>query len=77
MNPTLYIDGNGNELGGFGPHSDYLNEYEYIDEATKARLDSAGNTSMLATVGTMVVNLAISLIFGGSIQAMWVMVNTI
>ena len=32
---------------------------------------------MLATFGGVALNLAISLIFGGSISAMWTMVNTI
>jgi len=32
---------------------------------------------MLATFGAVAVNLAISLVFGGSISAMWTMVNTI
>lgn len=32
---------------------------------------------MLATLGAVGINLAVSLIFGGSISAMWTMVNTI
>ena len=32
---------------------------------------------MLATLGGMAINLGISLIFGGSISAMWTMINTI
>ena len=59
------------------PMYSYLNKYDYIDPETKAKLDSAGDTSMLATFGAVAINLAISLVFGGSISAMWTMVNTI
>jgi hypothetical protein len=59
------------------PISGYLSPYSYIDPATAAALNSAGTTSMLATLGAVGINLAVSLIFGGSISAMWTMVNTI
>lgn len=57
--------------------SGYLSKYEYIDPATKARLDAAGDSSMAATFAAVGINLGISLVFGGSISAMWTMVNTI
>jgi len=54
-----------------------LNSYEYIDPETKAKLNAAGDSSMAATFAAMAINLGISLVFGGSISAMWTMVNTI
>ena len=76
MDSDIYKDQTGNGMILF-PLYAYLNKYEYIDPETKAKLDSAGDSSMLATFGAVAVNLAISLVFGGSISAMWTMVNTI
>ncbi|CDW89713.1 fu domain containing protein [Stylonychia lemnae] len=76
QNSTIYADATGNGMITL-PLYAYLNKYDYIDPETKAKLDSAGDTSMLATFGAVAVNLAISLVFGGSISAMWTMVNTI
>ncbi|CDW72739.1 UNKNOWN [Stylonychia lemnae] len=74
--PNIYKDATGNGIMN-KPLYAFLNKYEYIDPETKAKLESAGSTSMLATLGAVLINLAISLIFGGSIAAMWTMVNTI
>ena len=76
LNGKIYLDNAGNGIITT-PLSGQLQAYLYIDPATKAKLDAAGDTSMLATLGGMALNLAISLIFGGSISAMWTMVNTI
>ena len=76
LNSKIYVDNAGNGIITL-PISGSLVAYTYIDPATKAKLDAAGDTSMLATLGGMAINLAISLIFGGSISAMWTMVNTI
>ena len=76
LNPDVYRDQTGNGMIVLPMYS-YLNKYDYIDPETKAKLDSAGDTSMLATFGAVAINLAISLVFGGSISAMWTMVNTI
>ena len=59
------------------PISGYLNPYSYIDPATAANLNAAGTSSMLATLGVVALNLVVSIVFGGSISAMWTMVNTI
>jgi len=74
--PSTFLDQAGNGIVN-KPLYTFLNKYEYIDPETKAKLDSAGNTSMIATLGAVLINLAISLVFGGSISAMWTMVNTI
>lgn len=55
----------------------YLNKYDYIDPETKASLDAAGDTSIYTTLGVVAINIVISQLFGGSIEAMWTMVNTI
>ncbi|CDW87691.1 fu domain containing protein [Stylonychia lemnae] len=74
--PNVYKDATGNGMIVLPMYS-FLNKFDYIDPETKAKLDSAGDTSMLATFGAVAINLAISLVFGGSISAMWTMVNTI
>ncbi|CDW91263.1 fu domain containing protein [Stylonychia lemnae] len=73
---SIYKDPTGNGMN-VKPMYAYLNKYDYIDPETKAKLNAAGDTSMLATFGAVAINLAISLVFGGSISAMWTMVNTI
>ena len=55
----------------------YLSPYKYIDPVAAAKLNAAGDTSMLATFAGVAINLGISIVFGGSISAMWTMVNTI
>lgn len=42
------------------PLTAYLNAYDYIDPATKAKLNAAGDTSMFATFGAVAINLVIS-----------------
>ena len=54
-----------------------LSGIDYIDPVLMENLDSAAAASMIATLIAMSINLGISLIFGGSISAMWVMVNAI
>jgi hypothetical protein len=54
-----------------------LNAYDYLDPNLAANLDAAGDSSVVATFLGAAINLGISLIFGGSISAMWTMVNTI
>jgi hypothetical protein len=54
-----------------------LGAFTYINPATAASLNAAGTSGMLATLGGVGLNLGISLIFGGSISAMWSMINTI
>jgi hypothetical protein len=76
LTSKIYVDNTGNGIITL-PLTGSLPVYEYIDPATKAKLDAAGDTSMLATFGGMAINLGISLVFGGSISAMWTMVNTI
>ncbi len=76
MNSDVYTDATGNGLVTI-PMSASLSAFEYIDPATKARLEAAGDSSMVATFAAMGINLGISLVFGGSISAMWTMVNTI
>ena len=76
INPKVYVNNVGNGVVTI-PISEYLSAYQYIDPVTAAKLDSAGKNSMLATLGAVGLNLAVSLIFGGSISAMWTMVNTI
>lgn len=76
LSNNLYIDATGNGMIKT-PLSGLLSKYDFIDAATKAKLDAAGDSSMMATFGAMALNLGISLIFGGSISAMWTMVNTI
>lgn len=76
LNSKIYVDNFGNGIDTV-PITYPMRAYEYIDPSTKAKLDAAGDSSMLATLGGMAINLAISLIFGGSIAEMWVMVNTI
>jgi hypothetical protein len=50
---------------------------KYIDPVLAAQLEAAGKNSLIAGVGTVAVNLLISLVFGGPISAMWVMVNAL
>eukprot|EP00347_Sterkiella_histriomuscorum_P005534 403356244 len=76
LTDQIYKDPTGNGIITVPLYS-YLNKYEYIDPETKAKLDAAGDTSMLATFGAVAINLVISQLFGGSIAAMWTMVNTI
>eukprot|EP00347_Sterkiella_histriomuscorum_P010294 403376857 len=76
MSSDIYKDGTGNGIVR-APLKGFLSKYEYIDPETKAKLDAAGDTSMLATFGAVAINLVISQLFGGSIAAMWTMVNTI
>lgn len=76
LKPTVYLDQTGNGMI-VTPMTGSLSKYDFIDSATKAKLDAAGENSMVATLSAMALNLGISLIFGGSISAMWTMVNTI
>ena len=76
LTDSVYRDATGNGILTV-PLYTYLNKYDYIDPETKAKLDAAGDTSMLATFGAVAINLVISQLFGGSIAAMWTMVNTI
>jgi len=41
------------------------------------RIEAAGKASMMASFGAMALNMGVSLLFGGSISSMWVMLNTI
>ncbi|CDW89486.1 UNKNOWN [Stylonychia lemnae] len=76
LSSDIYKDQTGNGMVT-NPMYGYLNAYSYIDPETKAKLDAAGDSSMVATFAAMGINLGISLVFGGSISAMWTMVNTI
>lgn len=76
LNSNIYKDNTGNGIN-LTPLYGYLSAFDYIDPETKAKLDSAGDSSMVATFAAMGINLGISLVFGGSISAMWTMVNTI
>ena len=72
----VYIDNNGNGLASGRLQGD-LSEQEYIDPLTAAKLAEASKLGLIASAGAMALNLGISLIFGGSISAMWTMINTI
>lgn len=76
LSSGVYADATGNGLVTI-PMSASLSEFEYIDPITKANLEAAGDSSMVATFAAMGINLGISLVFSGSISAMWTMVNTI
>ena len=76
MNPKIYVDENDNGVAAV-PLTGYLNAFTYVDPEAAAQIDQAGSQTMLVTFGAMFLNLAISLIFGGSISAMWTMINTI
>lgn len=55
----MYKDATGNGVLTIPMYS-YLSKYDYIDPATKAKIDAAGNTSMFATFGAVAINLVIS-----------------
>jgi len=74
--PKVYTDNAGNGLGTSQIKGD-LSGFEYVDPLEAAKLEKAGQLSLMASLGVMALNLGISIIFGGSISAMWVMVNTI
>jgi len=76
LNSSIFIDASGNGILT-NPLSSSLSAFTYINPATAAALNSAGSSSMTATIVAIVINLGISLVFGGSISAMWTMVNTI
>lgn len=75
-NSMVYTDTSGNGVSG-APMAGYLNAYTYVDPQQAASINAASENTMMITFGAMALNLAISLIFGGSISAMWTMVNTI
>ncbi|CDW80137.1 UNKNOWN [Stylonychia lemnae] len=76
LSPNTYKDPTGNGMA-LKPLYTYLNKYDYINPETKAKLEAAGDSSMMATLVAVLINLGISLVFGGSVSAMWTMVNTI
>jgi hypothetical protein len=76
INSEVYVDNSGNGVSG-APMNGYLSAYTYIDPVSEASMNAAGSNTMLVTIGAMALNLGISLIFGGSISAMWTMVNTV
>ena len=59
MSSDIYKDDTGNGINR-APLKGFLSKYEYIDPETKAKLDAAGDTSMLATFGAVAINLVIS-----------------
>lgn len=75
-NSKIFVDDAGNGLAQ-APLQSNLSPFTYVDPSTKASLDAAGDSTMLTTFAAMGINLGISTIFGGSISAMWTMVNTI
>jgi hypothetical protein len=54
-----------------------LNEYSYIDPLLAAQLNDSAGSTMYASILIMCLNLGLSLVFGGSLDAMWTMVNTV
>lgn len=59
LDDQIYVDGTGNGMNTF-PLTSYLNKFDYIDPQTKAQIDAASDTSILATYGVVVLNLVIS-----------------
>ena len=53
-----------------------LNQFDYIDPIVKEKIDKATSSSGILIALAIALCLLISIIFGGSISAMWIMINT-
>jgi hypothetical protein len=76
LDANVYQDDAGNGLYT-SPMSAELNPYSYIDPLLAAQLNDSADSTMYASILIMVLNLGLSLVFGGSLDAMWTMVNTV
>ena len=59
------------------PLRDTLNPYEYVDPLLAARLSSSAGSAFYTSMAIMAINLSLSIVFGGSLDAMWTMVNLV
>lgn len=71
-----YIDSMGNGLNT-APLEGGLQLYEYIDPMTRIQLEAGASSGFWASMLAMGLNFGFSIVFGGSLAAMWTMVNTI
>ena len=76
LDGNLFKDAAGNPMMTM-PLRDTLNPYEYIDPLLAARLNSSAGSAFYTSMAIMAINLSLSIVFGGSLDAMWTMVNLV
>jgi len=76
LDGNLFKDTAGNSMMTV-PLRDTLNPYEYVDPLLAARLSSSAGSAFYTSMAIMAINLSLSIVFGGSLDAMWTMVNLV